>query len=198
MKRILSVIVTLVLLLGILPPFPASAISTDSNENSIITVDGTLYDADGKVLPTPEEVIAPQGVLHPIRNKRKISTEKKVFTNVYLTGAWANSSGYVVSKGTDITATIKIEATKEFSNAVTASAMFQLDYTRTYRVDTNIPANSARESKLGLYADYDVYTCEKWRVEYNQEEIILETMEERGTVREPTDCYVKVVYKDEL
>lgn len=163
----------------------------------IITVDGTRYDENGRVLPPieiPHPSIGREAVLKPLRNKKYLRTDKEVFQD-YLTASWAPSDGYTIEKGTELTATIGISGSKEFTNKVKGSGMFQLSLTKSYSVQTHIPADSSRDNKLAYYADFKVYTCEIWRVEYNQEEIISETMIERGTVKEPADSYVRVVYR---
>lgn len=88
---------------------------------------------------------------------------KKRFVR-YLTGAWANSTGYVWTKATAVTATLSASIDVGVG-AVTDTLGVSKSRTQTYSIAVNIYASKSKLSKLGLYSDYQKYsvrTRTKW------------------------------------
>lgn len=98
-----------------------------------------------------------------------------------VTPSWAKASSYTVNAG--LTASASIEYTyKQFTCKLTAS--------KTFGVDTNIPADSSKFSRLGLYGDFLV---KHMRTNYHDSSGIYDTYDYIST--QTLNTYVLVTYQ---
>lgn len=114
---------------------------------------------------------------HKIITPISQSTVKNVRV-AYLSNAWAKASSYTVSAG------------KKFSGSYNYAGI-DVNISFTQSVSVTIPANSAKESKLGAYADI---TFEKRRIQYYQGGSLYKTEYDAVPIKYQNKT-LKVIYK---
>lgn len=198
MKRALSIGLVLSLLLTITTTTALAEENTTKEvaDESVVYVDGTLYDENGNVITkeNPVAPITPRASLIVTRNSvYQYTTGEQIIE--YLTDAWVKASEYTMSKTTTLSATGTATGSAKIKNLITMAFGVSLTKSTSFSVGYTIPANASRDSKLVHKADFDVYDCEVWEIIYTQDEILSETKLGEGGYEKPSDNYIRVLYR---
>ncbi|WP_040928914.1 hypothetical protein [Nosocomiicoccus massiliensis] len=180
MKKVIFSIL-LFISIGFLNELEAQALTTTDELSHPSTFELMINDNEVLVFTNENDM---QLYLESIRNNNELNTiaaDKLVSTQKvygvfggYATKYWSKSSGYSIAQGESY----------KFSGSYSG---IKLSFTYKNTVTTNIPANSARYSQLGIYADV---TIKKYKRFYPN--MHAPTYFYRKTINH---SYLKVIYK---
>ena len=193
MKKIFSLIVLSVILslCGVISEASASEIQSNAlidNKNDINIIekeDTLLINSDSLISPSCIACISGQW------NLTTLSTGKEFRLEKYLIDAWTKAQYYNWSESTTTTLSFSAGLTFDVTEKIKNTYNLQSSRTKTYGVTVNIPADSTKWSKLGLFGDFNRRYV---KAEYVRLNSILDT--QLGYSYEPTnDQYIMVVYQ---
>ena len=190
MKKSLNWLIGLLMAVCFIMPVPLKTLANETDQ--IIAVQ--VSENEIWYFSTPEDyqsylkhqesktpVIQPHGEFTTTQEISRQNLKIKFVGYHALTPSWAKASSYTVNAG--LTASASIEYTyKQFTCKLTAS--------KTFGVDTNIPADSSKFSRLGLYGDFLV---KHMRTNYHDSSGIYDTYDYIST--QTLNTYVLVTYQ---